>query len=188
MSPDPAIAEGLANVIPEMLDELEEYITGGNRAAALIKATEVVEEHGKPTTKSEVQYLGSLYRKTIESLCPQLFGATTTGVSEEPQAEPSGTSSVEPLQPAPSSFRSPRYSSGRDAVSITFEEAARLQTGFSSPVYLLVYPPEGRGVYVGSWIRVQERYPSAVGEATTLGEGRRWLIREGFPERYFDAI
>ena len=44
MSPDPAIAEGLANVIPEMLDELEEYITGGNRAAALIKATEVVEQ------------------------------------------------------------------------------------------------------------------------------------------------
>ena len=44
MSPDPAIAEGLANVIPEMLDEAEKYITGGNRAAALIKATEVVEQ------------------------------------------------------------------------------------------------------------------------------------------------
>ena len=156
--------------------------------ATIRKATEVVEEHGKPTTKTEVQYLGSLYRKTIESLCPQLFGAATTGVSEEPQAEPSGTASAEPLEPAPLSFRSPRYSSGRASASITFEEAARLQTGFSSPVYLLVYPPEGRGVYVGSWIRVQERSPSAVGEATTLGEGRRWLIREGFPERYFDAI
>ena len=91
-------------------------------------------------------------------------------------------------EPAPLSFRSPRYPPARTSVSITFEEAARLQTGFSSPVYLLVYPPEGRGVYVGSWIRVQERYPSAVGEPTTLGEGRRWLIKEGFPERYFDAI
>ena len=29
--------------IPAMLDDLEEYLKGGNRAAALMKATEVVE-------------------------------------------------------------------------------------------------------------------------------------------------
>ena len=156
--------------------------------ATVRKATEVVEDYGTPSTKGEVQNLGALYRKTIESLCPHLYGTTTNGAPEEPQSEPSGGSHTDPLQPAPSAFRSPRYPSERASVPITFEEAARLQTGFSSPVYLLVYPPEGRGIYVGSWIRVQERYPSAVGEPTTLGEGRRWLIREGFPERYFDAI
>ena len=30
--------------IPAMLDDLEEYLKGGNRAAALMKATEIVEE------------------------------------------------------------------------------------------------------------------------------------------------
>tara|TARA_B100000700_G_scaffold203578_1_gene223834 strand:- start:189 stop:1247 length:1059 start_codon:yes stop_codon:yes gene_type:complete len=44
MSPDPALVEAVANAVPDLLDELEEYITGGNRAAALIKATEVIEQ------------------------------------------------------------------------------------------------------------------------------------------------
>jgi len=44
MSPPVDIASVLGEeVIPSMLDELEKYIKGGNRAAALLKATEVVE-------------------------------------------------------------------------------------------------------------------------------------------------
>ena len=156
--------------------------------ATIRKATEVVESYGKPTTKTEVQHLGSLFRKTVESLCPELFGAGKASANEEPLEEPSAGSSTDYLEPAPVSFRSPRFASERPSGPITYEEAARLQSGFSSPVYLLVYPPEGRGVYVGSWGRMEERYPSAFGEATTLGEGRRWLIREGLPERYYDAI
>ena len=42
--PIEAVVPILDEGIPAMLDELEEYITGGNRAAALIKATEVVEQ------------------------------------------------------------------------------------------------------------------------------------------------
>ncbi len=43
MSPPIEIAIGLADEgIPAMLDELEGYIKGGNRAAALLKATEIV--------------------------------------------------------------------------------------------------------------------------------------------------
>tara|TARA_B100001029_G_scaffold45418_1_gene35882 strand:+ start:241 stop:1308 length:1068 start_codon:yes stop_codon:yes gene_type:complete len=44
MSPDPALVGIAAETIPELLDDLEEYISGGNRAAALVKATEIVEK------------------------------------------------------------------------------------------------------------------------------------------------
>ena len=44
MSPPIEVAAGFAaEGIPAMLDDLEEYIKGGNRAAALLKATEVVQ-------------------------------------------------------------------------------------------------------------------------------------------------
>ena len=175
-------------VMPKKLSKQELEARELRSHSTIRKATEVVEHYGKPSTKAEVQHLGSIFRKTLESLCPDLFGVTVTPAPHEPLEEPGAGSSIDFLEPAPVSFRSPRFESQRSGGPITFEEAARLQSGFSSPVYLLGSPPEGRGVYVGSWIRVQERYPSAVGEATTLGEGRRWLIREGFPERYFDAI
>ena len=45
MSPPIEIAVGLAGEgIPAMLDDLEEYLKGGNRAGALLKATEIVEK------------------------------------------------------------------------------------------------------------------------------------------------
>ena len=53
------------------------------------KAKEVVESYGKRSTKSEVQYLGSLYRKTLESLCPELFGGAKDSGAKEPLEEPS---------------------------------------------------------------------------------------------------
>ena len=44
MGPPVELASGLVGEgIPAMLDELEEHLNGGNRAAALLKATEVVE-------------------------------------------------------------------------------------------------------------------------------------------------
>ena len=44
MSPPIEVAAGLAaDGIPAMLDDLEEYLKSNNRAAALLKATEIVE-------------------------------------------------------------------------------------------------------------------------------------------------
>ena len=45
MSPPIELVTGLGEeVIPAMLDELEKYLKGGNRAGALLKATEIVEK------------------------------------------------------------------------------------------------------------------------------------------------
>ena len=45
MSPPVEVAAAFVEEgIPAMLDDLEEYLKGGNRAAALMKATEILEE------------------------------------------------------------------------------------------------------------------------------------------------
>ena len=168
-------------VMPKKLSKQELEARELRSHSTIRKATEVVESYGKPSTKAEVQHLGSVFRKTLESLCPDLFGVTRTSTTHEPLEEPGVGSSTDFLEPAPVSFRSPRFASQRTGGPITFEEAARLQNGFCVPVYLIVYPSEARGIYVGSWVQVECK-------STSLSRGRRWLIDEGPPERYFDAV
>ena len=127
-------------VMPKRLSKQELEARELRSHSTIRKATEVVENYGKPSTKAEVQHLGSIFRKTLESLCPDLFGVTTAPTAHEPLEEPGAGSSTDFLEPAPVSFRSPRFEPQRSGGPITFEEAARLQSGFSSPVYLLVYP------------------------------------------------
>ena len=85
---------------------------------------------------------------------------------------------------------SPRYRcdvASKDK-QITGEEAVRLQNGFCVPSYLVVYPPEAIGVYIGSWIRVQLLYLGVIGETCVLSHGRHWLPQEQIPEKYYDVI
>ena len=94
------------------------------------------------------------------------------------------------LQSSVVSPRSPRYRC--DVISknkqITYEEAVHLQNGFCVPAYLVVYPPEAMGIYIGSWIKVQILHPSVIGEACVLSEGRVWLSQEQLEEKFFDVI
>ena len=61
------------------------------------KAKEVVADYGKPTTKSEVSHLATLYRRTLESLCPELFGGGKDSGAKEPLEEPSAGSSTDQI-------------------------------------------------------------------------------------------
>jgi hypothetical protein len=91
----PPVEIGVAFVeegIPAMLDELEGYIKGGNRAAALLKATEVVKTDpncveglwallncGLPALRRDGSYRGWALAKKIVSIDPSHRGAWVRG-------------------------------------------------------------------------------------------------------------
>ena len=156
--------------------------------SSIQEARELGIDNGTPTTKAAATHLGITFRKTLERLCLDLYGppkskvierAAEKGVTKEPEpesAEPhvvKGTSAgssndhqqattvPEELESIEISPRSSRYSCGVSTghKSITYEEAVRLQSGFGVASYLVVYPPEAIGDYVGSWIKVQLLFP-----------------------------
>ena len=102
--------------------------------ASIQKARELTLDHGTPSTRGEIVYLSTCFRRTLESLSPDLFSPPKTSYkkesAKEPLEEPGAGSSDDHtrvvLEPSPSELRTPRFEPEEPSCrSISFEEARK---------------------------------------------------------------
>ena len=163
------------------------------------KVGELGLDHGVPTAKTEVTYLGITFRRTLESLFPDLYGppeskvvesASEKGVQSEPVEEP-GSFDAHAAKDAGAGLSNDHKRAHLESVQISPcspQDVREISPAVSAPTYLVLYPPEAVGVYVGSGIKIQLLYPGVFGEACVLSKGRLCLTQEKAPQKYYNVI